>query len=62
MATTVTSDPFSITKEAAEELYNCAGKLVPEDREQIKIADYGHLLSDPVHNIIQEVLSENPLP
>ena len=52
---------FSITKIVAEELYNNAGKLIPDDEVQIKIGDYQHLLSDPVHLIIQEVLSEHPL-
>ena len=53
---------FSITKIVAEELYNNAGKLIPENEVQIKLGDYQHLLSDPVHLIIQEVLSEHPLP
>ena len=53
---------FCISKETCEELYKNAGKLIPEDEEQITIENHQHLLSDSVHLVIQEVLSENPLP
>ena len=53
---------FPISKEGSDDLYNKAGKLIPEDVEQIKIEEHPHLLSDRVHLIIQEVLSEHPLP
>ena len=46
----------------AEELYEKAGTAVKEDPEQITIEKYNYLLKDEVHLIIQEVLSENPLP
>ena len=46
----------------AEELYDKAGTAVKEDPEQITIDKYNYLLKDEVHLIIQEVLSENPLP
>ena len=37
---------FSSTKIVAEEIYNKAGKLIPEDEMKIKIGDYQLLLSD----------------
>ena len=54
-------DEFVFSKERAEELYDEAGKLVPEDADQITLQKNSHLLSDEVHLIIQEVLSENPV-
>ena len=55
-------DEFAISKERAEELYDQAGKLIQEDAEQITLEKYSHLLSDKVNLLIQEVLSENPVP
>ena len=53
---------IQITSEMADDLYEKAGTLIPEDKCDITIEKYGHLLKDSVHSIIQEVLSENPLP
>jgi len=55
-------DEFVPSKERALELYDEAGELVEEDAEQITLQKNSHLLSDTVHILIQEVLSENPLP
>ena len=52
----------NMTQEFADSLYAEAGTLVPEDSEAITIDRYGYLLNDKIHNIIQEVLRENPLP
>ena len=52
----------SFSKEVAEELYEKAGSMLPEDAEEITIEKYNYLLNDSVHLIIQEVLSEHPLP
>ena len=52
----------SISKQLADELYEKAGTLIPEDAEQITIEKYNNLLKDSVHLIIQEVLTEHPLP
>ena len=46
----------------ADDLYDKAGTLVPEDTCEITIEKYSYLLSDSVHLMIQEVLSEHPLP
>ena len=50
---------LNISKERADWLYDQAGELVDEDEEQLKVEKYNHLLSDKIHIIIQEVLSEN---
>ena len=55
-------DEFVLSKERALNLYNEAGELVEEDKEQITLQKNSHLLSDTVHIIIQEVLRENPVP
>ena len=51
-----------MTSEIAEHLYEMAGTSIPEDPEELKLENYNHLLKDSVHVIIQEVLSEHPLP
>ena len=53
---------IQITRELADDLYERAGSLIPEDDCDITIEKYGYLLKDSVHQIIQEVLSEHPLP
>ena len=53
---------IQITRELADDLYKKAGTLIPEINCDITIEKYGHLLKDSVHQIIQEVLSEHPLP
>ena len=53
---------MALSKELAEELYEQAGGLVPEDEAEITLEKYNHLLRDSVHLIIQEVLEENPIP
>ena len=52
---------LAISKQFADELYDKAGTIVPEDPDQISIEKYNYLLQDSVHLIIQEVLAENPL-
>ena len=51
---------IQITRELADDLYENAGTLIPEDDCDITIGKY--LLKDSVRQIIQEVLSEHPLP
>ena len=51
-----------VSKPVANELYEKAGELISEDREEITIEKYNYLLKDSVHVIIQEVLVKNPLP
>ena len=46
----------------AESLYNEAGNNMEEDADQISLSNHGHLLSDKVASIIEDVLAENPLP
>ena len=53
---------FPISKQLADDLYDKAGTLIPEDPEEITIEKYNYLIKDSVHLIIQEVLTENPLP
>jgi len=53
---------MSMSSEVADQLYEMAGTLVPEDRGDITVEKYNYLLRDSVHLIIQEVLSEHPLP
>ena len=53
---------FSISKETADELYESAGQLVPEDSDQITMETHGYLFSDSVNLVIQQVLDEHPLP
>ena len=53
---------LAISKQLADALYEKAGDLIPEDPDQISIEKYNYLLKDSVHLIIQEVLTENPLP
>ena len=48
-----------ISEDKANWLLEQAGYLIPEDPEQITLSQYEHLLSDKVHNVIQEVLQEN---
>ena len=52
---------LGITVERAEWLYSEAGELVEEDKPQISLQIYGHLLSDEVDLIIKEVLAETRL-
>ena len=52
---------LAISKQFADELYDKAGTIVPEDPDQLSIEKYNYLLQDSVHLIIQEVLAENPL-
>ena len=51
-----------ISKQLADDLYEKAGTLIPEDPEEITIEKYNYLLSDKVHLVIQSVLAEHPLP
>ena len=51
-----------ITKEKAEDQYEKAGTLIPEDPEEITINEHTHLLNDSVMLIVREVLDETPLP
>ena len=53
---------FTVSKTASEDNYESAGKLIPEDAEQITMENHQHLLSDSVHLIIEEVLIEHQLP
>ena len=39
----------SISKQLADELYEKAGTLIPEDAEEITIEKYNYLLNDSVH-------------
>ena len=48
-----------ISEDKANWLLEQAGDLIPEDPEQITLSQYEHLLSDKIHNVIQEVLQEN---
>ena len=54
-----TGGEIGISQEKANWLLDQAGDLMEEDPEQITIRNHEHLLSDPVHKIIQEVLQEN---
>ena len=56
-----TEGEFGISQEKADWLLDQAGDLIEEDPEQITIRKNEHLLSDPVHKIIEEVLQENPI-
>jgi hypothetical protein len=51
-----------ISKQLADDLYEKAGTLIPEDPEEITIEKYNYLLKDSVHLVIQSVLAEHPLP
>ena len=53
---------LSISSVVAKRNYDMAGEEVPEEEDNISIADNGHLLSDKVHHYLQEVLSEVNLP
>ena len=53
---------LAISSSVAKKNYDMAGQDVPEDEDQISIAAYSHLLSDQVHQCIQEVLHEVQLP
>ena len=55
-------DKLAISKEMAKFLFDKAGELVKEDVGEISLVKYQHLLNDSVALIIDEVLSENPLP
>ena len=46
----------------AQKNYDMAGQEVPEEQDQISIADHHHLLNDVVHQYLQEVLHEVQLP
>ena len=48
-----------ISEDKANWVLEQAGDLIPEDPEQITLSQYEHLLSDKIHNVIQEVLQEN---
>ena len=51
-----------LSKEQANELYERAGSLIKEDPEEITLEKYNYLFKDSIHNIVMEVLDENPLP
>ena len=53
---------LDFSKELADNLYEKAGTSMAEDPEDITIEKYYYLIQDSVHLIIQEVLSEKPLP
>ena len=48
-----------ISEDKANWVLEQAGDLIPEDPEQITLSQYEHLLSDKIHNVIQEVPQEN---
>ena len=50
---------ISWAEDKANWLLEQAGDLIPKDPEQITLSQYEHLLSDKIHNVIQEVLQEN---
>ena len=52
---------LKIDKEKAEKNYSEAGTLVDEPHDEISLEKYQHLLSDPVHEKIMEVLHETKL-
>lgn len=52
----------TISSQLADDLYEKSGTLIPEDSDEITIEKYNYLLKDSVHLIIQEVLTECPLP
>ena len=54
--------PFNKLSCYAESLYNEAGDKMEEETDQISLSNHGHLLSDKVASIIEDVLAENPLP
>ena len=49
----VESDKLPISKELAKSLYDKAGKIAPEDEEEITPEKYHHLLKDSVALIIE---------
>ena len=49
-------------KEYCGMLYEKAGSQVQEQKEEITLEKFSHLLSDKVNTALQEVLLENPLP
>ena len=51
-----------LSKEQANELYERPGSLIKEDPEEIALEKYNYLFKDSIHNIVMEVLDENPLP
>ena len=53
---------LKIDKEKAEQNYSEAGTLVDEPNDEISLEKYQHLLCDPVHGKIMEVLHETKLP
>ena len=52
---------LGIEVEIAELLYREAGELVDEDKPQISLLNYEHLLRDEVDLIIKQVLAETRL-
>ena len=53
---------IDIKDSVANHLYGEAGKLIAEDKSEIKVLHHSHLLNDQVDAAIKEVLRCNPLP
>ena len=58
----VSNPSLTISKEDADDLYENAGKEIPEDCDQITLDKYEYIFSDSVNLILQEVLVKHPLP
>jgi hypothetical protein len=58
---TVFTTGLMISKDDAEKNYELAGTLVDEPPDEISISMHEHLLNDPIHVLILEVMHETKI-